>query len=284
MNRNIFLFYFYKIFSGMFFAVPVLVLFWQDNGLSLTQIMILQSLFAVATVILEVPSGYFSDYYGRRKTLIVASVSGTAAIGLYGLGSSFWHFLGAEMLFALNVSFVSGTASALVYETLLEEGREGEYKKIWGHAFFLGTMALALSNVLGGVIGEFRLRYTIYASFPFFLAAVPLSILLREPERKRKNVEDGHRKELLAIAMKIVTHKRLGGIIFYSGVIFAFNQSVLWLYQPYFKLSPHGVLRICIQFSLLSAAAIRQGIQEHGHHGLHKQDRPSRIEGYRLVR
>jgi hypothetical protein len=40
----------------MLFSVPIMVLFWQQNGLSLTDIMILQSIFAIFVVILEIPT------------------------------------------------------------------------------------------------------------------------------------------------------------------------------------------------------------------------------------
>ena len=55
----------------MLFPVPTIVLFWQRYGMSLTDIMVLQALFAFAMVVLEIPSGYLADIVGRRKTLIL---------------------------------------------------------------------------------------------------------------------------------------------------------------------------------------------------------------------
>jgi hypothetical protein len=56
IKNNIWKLYLYKILSGMLFSVPIMVLFWQQNGLSLTDIMILQSIFAIFVVILEIPT------------------------------------------------------------------------------------------------------------------------------------------------------------------------------------------------------------------------------------
>ncbi len=55
-DGNIMKFYFLSIFRGMAFFVPVAVLFWQENRLSMTEVMILQSLFSIAVVALE--NGY----------------------------------------------------------------------------------------------------------------------------------------------------------------------------------------------------------------------------------
>ena len=44
------------------FPMAIITLFWKDQiGLSLTEILLLQALFSVATVIMEYPSGYLSD-------------------------------------------------------------------------------------------------------------------------------------------------------------------------------------------------------------------------------
>ena len=47
LRSNIWKYYLHEIFAGMFFSIPVIVLFWQNNGLTLTEVMILQSIFAM---------------------------------------------------------------------------------------------------------------------------------------------------------------------------------------------------------------------------------------------
>ena len=185
LKANIWKIYLFEILAGMFFSIPIIVLFWQNNGLSLTEVMVLQSIFAVITVILEIPSGYFADIYGRKKTLIFASIMGFIAITTYSLGHNFYHFLVAEIFFALSVSFTSGTVSAFVYDTLQNLGREKEYKKIWGNVLFYGMIALALSNILGGFIAKIDFRYALYTSIPFFALMIPLAFLMQEPKRHK---------------------------------------------------------------------------------------------------
>ena len=222
----------------MFFSIPVIVLFWQENGLSLTEIMLLQSIFAIIIVALEIPTGYFADVHGRKKALIVAGVTSTLAISIYSIGHNFFHFLIAEIFFALSISFTSGTASAFIYDTLQNLKQEKNYSKIWGNALFYGMLAFALSNVLGGFIAKIDLRYTLYASIPFFALLIPLSMSLQEPKRHKLIFKKGYTKELLKIIkIVLIKNKKLRWIIVYSGIVFAFNQSALWLYQPYFKLS-----------------------------------------------
>ncbi len=237
LNNNIKKLYGYKILSGMFFSVPIMVLFWQDNGLNLTEIMILQSIFSIFVVILEIPTGYFADMYGRKNTLVLASFSGLIAMTIYSLGYIFFHFLIAEIFFAFALSFTSGTITAFVYDTLKDLNREKEYKKIWGNILFYGMMTIAFANILGGFIAKINLRYTLYASIPFFALMIPMALSMHEPLRHKLVFKKGYLKKIFkTIKFNFRENNKLKWIVIYSGVIYAFNQSALWFYQPYFKL------------------------------------------------
>ncbi len=238
LKNNIKKIYLFQILAGIFFSVPVIVLFWQDNGLSLTEIMILQSIFAIMTATLEIPTGYFADIHGRKKTLILASFSMLLGITFYSFGYNFLQFLIAEFFFALGSSLISGTKSAFVFDTLKDLKKEKQFKKIWGNILFVGLFTLALSGIIGSFIAKINLRYTLFASIPFFALLIPVSLSLKEPKRHKIIIKESYRKELIKIMQfTLIKNKKLRWLILYSGIIFAFNQSALWLYQPYFKIT-----------------------------------------------
>lgn len=256
LETNIKKFYLHRILASMFFAVPVLVLFWQENGLSLTEVMILQSIFAISTVILEIPTGYLADVHGRKKTLVYASIASAIAVIIFSIGYSFLDFLFAELFFALAISLSSGTMSAFIYDTLQDLGRVNEYKKVWGNALFFGMISLAVSNVAGGIIAEYNLRYALYASIPFFLLAIPVTLSMKEPKRHKLVITKGYTKELFEIMKTaMLKNKKLRWIIIYSGIVYSFNQTALWLYQPYFKLSGLDVIHFGLVFASFQLVA-----------------------------
>jgi MFS family permease len=57
--------------------MPVITIFYKEHGLSMQEIFIIQSVFAIGVVLFEVPTGYFSDVVGRKKTLLLGSIIGT---------------------------------------------------------------------------------------------------------------------------------------------------------------------------------------------------------------
>jgi len=58
LRRNVPLLYAFSFLQMTLFPMAVITLFWKDHiGLSLSQILLLQSIFAVAMVVMEYPSG-----------------------------------------------------------------------------------------------------------------------------------------------------------------------------------------------------------------------------------
>jgi MFS family permease len=143
IRANIRKIYLYRVLLGLIFPVPTIVLFWQEHGMSLTDVMVLQALFAGTMVLLEVPSGYLSDTIGRRKTLLLAGCANTVAVLIYSQAQHFFHFLLAEMCFACGFAFISGTDAALIYDTLAALDEESDYQKVYGKLYFYNLFAIA---------------------------------------------------------------------------------------------------------------------------------------------
>jgi MFS family permease len=250
LESNIWKFYIFQIFRNMVFFLPIIVLFWQANGLSMTEIMLLQSIYAICIVILEIPTGYFADIFGRKYSLAIAAISLFFGALVYSLGTNFYVFLIAEICWALGNSFASGSDSALLYDTLKNLKREKEYKKIYGHAIFLLMLSIGFGNILGGFIAKVSFRWTFYALLPFFLLLIPLSLSMHEPKRHKLIFKKGYLWELLKIVKQILLkNKKLRWVLIYAGTIYALNQASLWFYQPYFSLSGLDIVYFGIVFA-----------------------------------
>ena len=256
IKSNIWKMYLYTFFISLSFFTPVIVLFWQDNGLSLTKIMLLQSIFSIAVVVLEIPTGYFADVFTRKRALVIASFSVFFSMLVYGFSSNFYQFLIAEILWAVGMSFISGTDSAFIYDTLKDIKREKEYKKIQGNVFYYGFIAMALAHISGGFIGKVNFRYTFFVTLPFLFLMIILSFTLKEPERHKLIFKKGYLSELLKIIkFSIIKNKKIRWLIIYSAVIVGFNGAVLWFYQPYMKLTGLDIVHFGFVFAAFQIVA-----------------------------
>ena len=54
--------------------MPVIVLFFESRGLSLSDVLLLQAWFGAIVVVMEIPSGYFADMIGRKRTIVVGAL------------------------------------------------------------------------------------------------------------------------------------------------------------------------------------------------------------------
>jgi MFS family permease len=236
LESNIWKLYIFKMLYGFFLSVPIIVLFWQENGLSMFEVMVLQGLFAVAVILLEVPSGYFADRYGRRNTLMTASVFATLGITAYSFGYGFIDFLIGETLWAVGVSLVSGADSAMFYDTLIELDQESTYKEKWGKASSYYMFSAAIAAVAGGLIADINLRWALYAQIPIFAAMIPIAYSLKEPDHHR-DVSGKEKKNMKAVVTEVFQRPKLRNLILYGAFIYAALKIAFWFYQPYFKLS-----------------------------------------------
>ena len=139
LPANIRLLYAFSFLKMTLFPMAVITLFWKDQiGLSLSEILLLQGYFSLATLLLEYPSGYVADRLGYRFSLSLAAAIGIAGWGLYTVAASFASVLAAELLLGVSFAFISGSDSALLFETLRSQGREEEYARFDGRHDRLG--------------------------------------------------------------------------------------------------------------------------------------------------
>ncbi len=219
------------------FFVPIIVIYWQQHGMSMTDTTVLQSIFALTMIILEVPSGYFADIVGRKNSLVCGSIAMALSMVVYVFSEHFYHFLTAELIIALGLAFISGADSALLYDSLKAIGRESEYKKVFGSATFFYLSAMAVFSIAGGLVADVNIQYPFFLALAGSVLLVPITLSMKEPPRKKPLVAKGHVHHLKEIITEILfRHEKLKWLILYSAFIFSFFMAALWFYQPYFVL------------------------------------------------
>ena len=74
MPRNLPLFIAFRLLFNARFYYPVFAVIQLDYGLTLPQFAILNAVWAVSIVLLEVPSGALADRVGRKRMVVVAAI------------------------------------------------------------------------------------------------------------------------------------------------------------------------------------------------------------------
>ena len=102
-------------FHSFMVVIPVFVPLLQGYGLSMSQVLQTQAMFALVSAVCEVPSGYIADIWGRRNAVLVGSALN--GLGFFSLlwADTFVDFLIYEMILGVGFSLISGADLALLY-------------------------------------------------------------------------------------------------------------------------------------------------------------------------
>ena len=142
----------------------------QENGLSL-QVMILQGSYMMVAL-MEIPSGYIADLFGRKKTLVLGTLFCFLGFALFGFSFGFLEFFIAELLLGVEIAFISGSDSTLFYDSYKSEQSE-EYTRIEGKTYSIGNFAEAGAGILGGFFSRNVLALSLVCTSRYCLFSHP---------------------------------------------------------------------------------------------------------------
>jgi MFS family permease len=236
-HPNITRLYLIKIAKWFMLYMPIVVPFYESNGLSMKDIMILQAAYSVAIVVLEIPSGYLADVIGRKKTLIIGSVFGILGFLTYSLSFGFVGFLIAEIILGIGQSCVSGADSAMLYDSLLDKGKELTYTRYEGRITSLGNVAEAIAGILGGLLAGITIRVPYIAQTFVAFIALPAALTLVEPTRKVPLMKASMMEILRISRFALFTDRPLRRNILFSAITGTATLTMAWFAQPFFEFS-----------------------------------------------
>lgn len=169
------------LFSGLRITDAVWVALLAARGFSLWEIGLAESVFHVVSLLCEVPSGMAADLLGRKKTLVSGGVCMVLQSLLMAFASDLFTICFAMGLNALAMTMFSGTSTALLYDSLKQEGCEEEYIQVSAN----GSQISMLANAIGSMASILN-RFLGYAGFYLLNAAFEgasalANMLLAEP-------------------------------------------------------------------------------------------------------
>lgn len=232
IKRNIPLLYFIQSMRWFLMIMPTIVLFFQENGLSLFQVMIVQGFFSVTMLVFEIPSGYFSDKIGRKITLILGLIFSSIGMFLFGIAPNFIGFIIAEIFLGLGSSFVSGTDSSLLFDTLLMLKKENEHHKKEGFYMSIGNYSESIASLLGGVVAVYSMKLNFFIEGSLEIFAIIAALLLIEPEIKRVGKSALTFSYFLKETKNIFTHSKTLYLVSFGAFSGLGTYLVLWYVQP----------------------------------------------------
>jgi MFS family permease len=249
--------------------------FWMiylaSKGMSLVQLGILEGLFHVTSFIMETPTGAIADLFGRKFSRILSRFFLIADALLCFYGTTFAHFALAFMLCAIGWNLESGAGDALVYDSLVELGEEGNYMKVNGRIETTYQIAQAGGLAIGGLIAGISYEYLYYGQIFIIAASAAVALLFVETKVGREKEQSEDKPGLIACLKKqyvdsfkiIKGNNRLIYMITFLNILGVFTTTTFFYMQIYCKENGMKENAIGIVFAISCILGAIGGLSAH---------------------
>lgn len=241
-----------KIFNWSIFLqtqiymLPVMLLFYQENGLSVGDYFLFQGIFSITALLFEIPSGYLGDIFPRKNILILSYLLFILRLLLWIFFGGYWIVLIGEILYSASKATYAGVADGYIYDYLKTKRQTARMLQYYGRLNFFMSTGTALASLLGAffygrlqevfgahtgflILLVIELAFnTVAVLFLFFLPKVP-------PVHRKKILISERYKELYHITKQAFTDRRINWYMFYSGILAGTTMLFVWGFQPIMK-------------------------------------------------
>ncbi len=238
MARTLWLYNTYRALCTAHLHKVVFVFVFLARGLSMAEILLLQTIFTATAFALEVPTGAWADRLGRRRSMrLGALLMALASVGYY-LAPGFTTLALSEVVFAAGLTLTSGADSAYLYDQLKAAGRAGEYLRREAAANAAKYLGLAVAAAAGGLLAQVQSPDATFLVTGLACAGA-FGVTFFFPATSRRSplsVSRGQRADLLAgMRLGLSTIGRSAGlrwVLVYSALLFSLVILSTTLFQP----------------------------------------------------
>lgn len=226
-KRNIYLMCAISCLQGMVFYAPIATLYRQANGLSLSQIALIESFSFIVSLLMELPWGLLADRIGYRKTMIACCAFYFISKVIFWQAAGFGAFLLERVALSVALAGLSGVDTSILYLSCRDE----ESQKIFGYYAACGTAGLLFSAWFYSVFIGGNYRMAAFATVVSYGLAAVLSLGIEEVHDNSKEERQTVKTFFLLLWQTLKDYRFL---LFLTGVSFyneASRMITVWLNQ-----------------------------------------------------
>ena len=227
-------------FQTQIFMLPIMLLFYQSNGLTKGDYFLFQGIFSIAALCFEVPAGYIADWISRKKVLILSYALFLTRLFLWYFFGGYWIILIGELLYAASKAFFSGIADGYIYDLLKSKGQTTRMLKRYGRMNFFMSTGTAIASLFGAMLyEEFGVMTLIVIEIIFNSIAIGMIFFLPDVPSERTETLSVKEKyhDLFKIAKSALTNDKIKYYIGYSAMAVAASMIFVWSFQPLMQIA-----------------------------------------------
>lgn len=240
IKRNTLVFLLSNFLVSVAYSLPhsILTVILLAKGLSLSQILIIQSAYSIAIVLFEFPSGLLTDNYSRKNLYSLSKLFLIIMFLIVLFSNQFYLIFAAWFCYGIAAALDSGTLDAYIINQLKLAHHGAELRKFLALSNRLEIVGLLLGSSLGGILYHF-IGINIYVLGTVFLAASTLiSFFFFKETTKSDSLQDSHvmvlKKQITDSFKELRKQPRLSLILIFDFLTQIFFQTHFQLWQSFF--------------------------------------------------
>jgi MFS family permease len=186
----------------------------------------------LAGFLFEIPSGYLSDKFGHKQALVLSRILMLFSTSFFIFADSVALLILGSIFLSASFSFLSGTGSAFMHETLQALNRDSEYAKVMGKASAIGFAVPIVLTVLVPFLITFSYKAPFIISLVIDVVGLWAVLNFTTPPVPPKTVEETNPtnfREVLSEGWNL----NFFGLALFSGVVSGVLFSVGGFRAPY---------------------------------------------------
>ncbi|MFH1037440.1 MAG: MFS transporter [PVC group bacterium] len=234
-DRQFYRFAVYGFLKNLRFFEPFIILYFRETGFSFLEIGTLYSIRETATLLLELPTGFIADFYGRRISMIVSMLAYIASFLIFYLFPYFFAFAAGMILFGVGEAFRTGPHKALILEHLRQRGLLDLRVDYYGATRGASQLGSALNAILAAALVFYGGSYRIVFPAAIIPCLMNLINLATYPKILDRAIRRTEKRQTLGDFLAVFRHRDSRRGILNSGVFDAFFNTGQEYLQPILK-------------------------------------------------
>lgn len=185
IHKSVTVFGLFNFVNSIDFFAPIRIVYFQQVTGSYLQSASLLAIVWIAAALFEVPTGIFSDFVGRRKTIIFGALCICLAYIFYASRFNYLVLALGAILQGASIAFYSGNNNAYLYNSLEEKSEEKDFQNYYGKIAALLSSSAFISALLCGIVAGFSFGLLMWLSAMFQIIAFIIALKLPEVTSKR---------------------------------------------------------------------------------------------------
>lgn len=232
--------------------IPVIILVYTGRGITVGDFFLIQGIFRLAAFLFEIPSGYLSDRFSRRRVMILGAIGSVAGFATVAAAYGFWAIVAGEALLGVSAALYSGTLEAYTYDLMKRNKSQKHFLKEFGSIMTWASAATFIASLLGGglyaALGGAAL---LWLQVLFALMVVFAFLFLPELLEVKRTVKNKTAiADAVGITYRTLKNPKLRNLILFPSMFAGFTIVMLWIMQPVMEMSRVPVVLFGVFFGI----------------------------------